>query len=260
MKFSTAAIVAALAATAHGFSLTMSSIGYLENLGKSGSGLTSFAPSSGSSYSYGAPAPAPASYSYGGAPAPAPAPASYSYGGGAPAPAPYKSSFADMPANSNVNYISTIGGGSKMKSGKNYAGVSRSFRPSTGGFGQSSYLDGIKGKTMQSSSYSSTPSYGSSSSYSYGQPAAPAPAPYSSSYSYGGSAAPAPAPQSSYSYGGSAAPAPAPANGSYLDNLSAAGGSARGAAQSSSYSGMRSTFSKSAQPMASATGSYLSQL
>lgn len=260
MKFSTAAIVAALAATAHGFSLTMSSIGYLENLGKSGSGLTSFAPSSGSSYSYGAPAPAPASYSYGGG-APAPAPASYSYGGGAPAqapaPAPYKSSFADMPANSSTNYISTIGGGSKMKSGKNYAGVSRSFRPATG-FAQSGYLEGIKGKTMQSSGYSSTPSYGSSSSYSYGQPAAPAPAPYSSSYSYGGSAAPAPAPQSSYSYGGSAAPAPAPANGSYLDNLS--GGAARGAAQSSSYSGMRSSFSKSAQPMAGATGSYLSQL
>jgi hypothetical protein len=258
MKFYTAAIVAALAASAHGFSLTMSSIGYLENLGKSGSGLTSFAPSSGSSYSYGAPAPAaPASYSYGGgAPAPVPAPASYSFGGGAPAPAPYKSSFADMPANSSTNYIGTIGGGGKMKSGLNYAGVSRSFRASTGGFGQSSYLDGIKDKTMLSSGYSSTPSYGSSSSYSYGQPAAPAPAPYSSSYSYGGSAVPAPAPQSSYSYGGSAAPAPAPVNGSYLDNLSA-----RGSAQSSSYSGMRNTFSKSAaQPMAGATGSYLSQL
>lgn len=223
MKFSAVATLAFLATSVHGFS------SYLDNLGKSGGGLSSFAPSSGSSYSY---APAPA----------APASSGYSYGySSAPAPAPYKSSFADMPANSSTNYMGALAGGNKMKSGKNFSGVRSTFRQTSAG--QSSYLDGIKGKTMQTSSYTS--SYGSNNGYSYGQSSTPAPAPaaYTSSF------APAPA---------------APNSGSYLENLNRGAG----AAVSFSYSSMQNSFaaasgSAAAQPpkkAATTSAGYLASL
>jgi hypothetical protein len=266
MKFTATAIVAFLAASANGFSVSMSSIGYLDNLSK-GSGLSSFS-------SYSAPAPAPASY----APTPsyAPAPASYSYGS-APAPAPassYQSSFANLPVNKDVDYMKSLNTGSAMKSGSNYSGLSQTYRTSQG-FAQATYLDALTG----------TSSGGYSSPQGWGTPAAPAPAPmpysapsYSApapaSYSYGspapapasysyGSPAPAPA---SYSYG---SPAPAPMssdNGSYLSNLGKA------APMSDSYSSMHQSFASAttessyssfgSKPKAprSAFGSYLENL
>jgi hypothetical protein len=141
-----------------------------------------------------------------------------------------------MPANNNVNYMGALAGGNKMKSGKNFSGVSSTFRQTS--TGQSSYLDGIKGKTMQTSSYTSS-SYGSTNnnSYSYGQ-SAPAPA-YTSSF------APAPA---------------APNSGSYLENLN------RGAAMSSSYSSMQNSFSAApgsaqpSKPAATTSAGYLASL
>jgi hypothetical protein len=143
-----------------------------------------------------------------------------------------------MPANNSVNYMGALAGGNKMKSGKNFSGVSSTFRQSN--TRQSSYLDGIKGKTMQTSSYTFSSSYGSTNnnSYSYGQ-SAPAPA-YTSSF------APAPA---------------APNSGSYLENLN------RGAAMSSSYSSMQNSFSAASgsaqqpsKPAATTSAGYLASL
>lgn len=176
----------ALTATVQGFSvLTMSS--YLDQLGKA-------APIS-SSYSYGSSSsPSPASYT-----TPSPA-ASYTYAPAAPAPAPvYVSGFANRPANKDLNYVKTLGGGSAKKWGTDFSGVSSSFRAiysATSSNG--AYLDNLKGAVMtRSSDYS-----------------APAPAPAAASYSYANSwnPTPAPAPAASYSYGGGvpAAPAPAP--------------------------------------------------
>jgi hypothetical protein len=96
MKLSRCVIAALFVAPVVGFSVTMSSVSYLE-------GLTSFAASTPAYYS-------PATYS---------APA--------PAPVPYKSPFADLPPSSDINYIKNIAGGNAMKSGKNYSGVSRKF-------------------------------------------------------------------------------------------------------------------------------------
>jgi hypothetical protein len=225
--------VTALSLEVHGFSLTMSS--YLDQIASGHSaGLTSFAPSAGNSYG----ASATPSYSYGSSPAPASyttpaAQSSYSYGASpTPAPPAYVNGFAHIAPNKDLNYIATLGGGSAKKWGRDYSGVSSTFRP-TYSVGNASYLDQLKGKVFalsappqpaSSSSSQSSYSYNpaawtghttpapSSNSYSYGSPA-PAPA----SYSYGGSAA-APA-NPSYSYGGSAA---APANPSYSYGSSAA--------------------------------------
>ena len=167
MKF-TAAIVAVTVASASAFSVTMSSIGYLSNLGSSG-GLTSFAPPAGSAPA----APAPASYQAP-APAPAPAPAASTP---APASAPYVSGFANVAPSNGLNYLGGLGGGGSMKSGRNFSGVSSSFKPTNTG---PSYLANLPGQVMQST-------YGSAAAPaqpSYSQPAAPAPQP----------AAPAPAP------------------------------------------------------------------
>jgi hypothetical protein len=239
----------------HGFTITMSS--YLDRIASGQTaGLTSFAPTSngqsyGSSYSYGS-SPAPASYT-----TPAPSQSSFSYGGsaaassysygGSPPPAPkpaYVNSFSHVQPNNSLNYIATLGGGSAKKWGRDYTGVSSTFRP-TYSVGNASYLDNLKGKIFSlsqpqpqspvSSSSQSAYTYDpaawmgnsvpstSSNSYSYGG-SAPAPGPSNQSYSYGGSA-PAPAPSNqSYSYGGSPAtpsysyggsPDPAPSNQSY---------------------------------------------
>lgn len=210
MKFTVAAFVALVAAAStNGFSISMSS--YLDNLG-SGATLQSFG-----STTY---APAPA------APAPsAPAP---SYSAPAPAAAPYKSAFADMPANSDLNYMSALGGGNQMKRGKNYTGMNSSFRP-TQSTGNAAYLDNLKGAVM-SNGYAAPQANGYSNGYSAPQESfAPAPAPaapYQSSFA----PAPAPAYQSSFSspssYGGKKSYMPAPTNsgrsgtiGTYLDGL-----------------------------------------
>ena len=162
------------------------------------------------------------------------------YSSPAPSPQPYKSLFADLPASSSLNYIGGLGGGSSMKSGKNYAGVSRSFRPVNSG---PSYLGNLAGVSMQFSYSAPAPS---SYQSSFAQPAAPAP--YQSSFS------PSPAPyQSSFS----PAPAAAPANtGSYLENL----GRGSSGSVSSSYSGMASSFARSTGQMAGASSGYLSNL
>jgi hypothetical protein len=83
----------------------------------------------------------------------------------APAPAPYVSSFASAPASNDLNYMGSLGGGSAMKSGKNYSGVSSKWAPA------------------RSTGFT---------------PSAPAPAPYVSSF-----AASAPASSSPLNYMGS---------------------------------------------------------
>lgn len=106
MKFSSCTIAALFAAPVVGFTVTMSSVAYLDRI-STGGGLTSFAPSTPANYS-------PASYS---------APA--------PAPAPYKSPFADLPPSNDINYMQNLAGGNAMKPGKNYSGVSRKFTASS---------------------------------------------------------------------------------------------------------------------------------
>lgn len=231
MKIASVALLATFAAAAQGFSVTMSSIGYLDKLAGGSVQLSSFGSSSGY-----APAPSPMPYS---------APSSY----GAPAPAPasssYTSAFANAPGNKDLDYLKTLAGGNSMKGGRNYAGVASSFRALASG---NLYLDALKGQTMAPASYSTNNGY--SAPQSYGA-AAPSPMPYSAPSSYS-----APAPSSSY---GSSAPAPA--FGGYLDNLNGA--------VSSSYSTMQNSFAsatnyngvnpkpKSAQ---SAFGGYLQNL
>lgn len=162
---------------------------YLENIGNAKGGLTSFAPPSGTSYG------STPSYSYGSSPAPAsyttPAPSSY---GSTPAPAPYVSSFANAPANTDLNYMSTLGGGNKKKWGADYSGVSSSFVP-TKTVGNASYLDNLKGAIMTQSDYSRP----APASYSYANSGAPtpAPAPYVSSFARPASGT---APKSTSSY------------------------------------------------------------
>lgn len=205
MKFPVAAVMAVCAAsTVQGFSITMSS--YLDNLGATG-GLSSFAPSGGYS------APAPPTYS-----APAPSYAAPA----APAPAPYQSAFADAPANSDLNYMASLGSGGQMKSGPNFSGVSSSFTPVTQSISNSVYLDNLKGAAMTSFAGASPASY-----------SAPAPASYQSS-----------------------APAPAPVNtGSYLENLSGSG-----SAVSSSYSSMQNSFAAATTAAPASTAGYLGSL
>lgn len=179
MKISTIAIIALFAANAQGFSVTMmSSLGYLDKLNGASWSSPSWTP-----------APSPMPYS-------APSYSAPSYGSPTPAPAPatYRSIHADAPANSDLNYLKTLGGGATMKSGRNYSGVSSYFRQTRSG---SSYLDALKDAVMAPASYSAP-------SYSAPTPSYAAPTP---SYD----------PTPSYSYGSSSAPAPA--NGSYLDNL-----------------------------------------
>jgi hypothetical protein len=105
MKLSVSMIAALMVAPAVGFTVTMSSVAYLDRISVGG-GLSSFAPAS---YS-------PASYS-------PPAPAS--------APAPYISPFANLPPSNDLNYMKNLGGGNAMKSGKNFSGVSRKFTASS---------------------------------------------------------------------------------------------------------------------------------
>jgi hypothetical protein len=188
-------VISTLVSTTHSFSITMSS--YLDQLARQ-------APAVSSSYSYGASATAASTPSY----APTPAAPSYSY---APAPAPakpaYVSAFANMPANNDLHYLKTLGGGSAKKWGADYTGVSSTFRP-TKSIGHSAYLDNLKGMI-----------------FSYSAVAAPPPAP---AYSYASSwatpaAAAAPAASASYSYGGSSSsPSPAP----YVSSFAPASSSA----------------------------------
>ena len=170
MKISVGAVIALVAASASGFSITMSS--YLDNLA-SGSTLSSFSQGGGAAV---APAPSAAS------PA-APAPAAYN---AAPAPAPYQSAFADLPASASNDYIGTIAGGSQMKSGPNYQGMSRTFRASHNVVSNSVYLENLKqGNAMTSyANGASAPANGFAAApapaFSAPAPAvsAPAPAPY----------------------------------------------------------------------------------
>jgi hypothetical protein len=118
-------------------------------------------------------------------------------GWGAPAaPAPAPVSYGS-PSSSGPSYSSappSLSSGSAMKNGRNYTGMNQKFQP-TSGFSQSTYLDGLKGKTMAPPSYNSN---SQSAPQGWGAPAAAAPTPYSApSYS---SSPPAPA-----SYGGGAA-------------------------------------------------------
>lgn len=175
MKISIGAVFALTAASVSGFSITMSS--YLDNLATQ-STLTSFAPQGGGATTY---APAP-SYA-------APAPANgASFAPAPPAPAPYTSSFADLPASNSLNYIATIGGGSQMKSGPNYTGMSRSFQPSNDAVSGSVYLSNLKGASVTSFANGATApaapaqnSFAPAPAQSYA-PAPPAPAPYQSSF------------------------------------------------------------------------------
>ena len=267
VKTTIALLLAFAALPIDGFTITMSS--YLDKIASGQvAGLTSFAPSQNS---YGS---SSSSYSYGSSPVPAPAPAqsSFSYGGGAsasfPVPAPtsaYVNGFAHIQPNNSLNYIATLGGGSAKKWGRDYSGVSSTFRP-TYSVGNAAYLDNLKDKvftlsqpqspppvTASQSSYSYDPAAwmgnsvpAPSPSYSYGgAPAAPAPSsnpsysyggsvqPAAPSYSYGGSPAAPVAPSNpSYSYGGSPAAPVAPSNPSY-----SYGGSAQPATPSYSYGG-----------------------
>lgn len=125
MKFAVAAVITACVVSVQGFSVTMSA--YLDNLGGNG-GLDSF----------GSQQPSPAS---GHTPA--------------PAPAPYTSSFADTPANTNLNYMASLDSGGQMKSGPNFSGVSSTFS-SNQSIGNSVYLDNLKGGGA-APSYSSSP-------------------------------------------------------------------------------------------------------
>ena len=126
MKFAVAAVITACVVSVQGFSVTMSA--YLDNLGGNG-GLDSF----------GSQQPSPAS---GHTPA--------------PAPAPYTSSFADTPANTNLNYMASLDSGGQMKSGPNFSGVSSTFS-SNQSIGNSVYLDNLKGGGGAAPSYSSSP-------------------------------------------------------------------------------------------------------
>jgi hypothetical protein len=194
MKFAATTLVALVAATlTNGFSISMSS--YLDNLGSGTVQLKSWGSASSTTY---APAPAAPAYK-------APSP---SYAAPAPAPAykPYKSAFADMPANTDLNYMNALGGGNKMKSGPNYAGVNRSFQP-TRSQGNAAYLDNLKGAVL-SNGFAAPQANGYANGHAAPQRFAPAPAPaapYQSSFApapaaaYKSSfAAPAPAPRSSY--------------------------------------------------------------
>lgn len=138
MKLSVAIFIGTLAGSVSGFSITMSS--YLDNL-KPG-GLQSFAPNGAAPAQQGY-APAP---SYAAPPSYAPAP---SYAPPAPAPPAYTSAFAHLPANSDLNYLATVGGGSQMKGGRNYSGVSSNY-PTTYSTGNAAYLDDLKGAVMTS--------------------------------------------------------------------------------------------------------------
>jgi hypothetical protein len=103
-----------------------------------------------------------------------------------------------MPANSDLNYLNALGAGNgKMKSGPNYAGVNRSFRP-TRSQGNAAYLDNLKGAVL-SNGYAAPQAY--ANGFAAPQQFAPAPAPAAP---YQSSFAPAPAP----AYKSSFAPAP----------------------------------------------------
>lgn len=182
MKIFVITTFAAMVSNVMGFSVTMSSIGYLDNLSSGSISIPSYGNSAAPSpMPYGAPSPMP----YG-------APSPMSYSAPAPAPAPYRSPFADQPANSDLDYLKTLSGGGSMKSGRNFSGVSSYFRPVQG----ITYIETLKDKVMAPPSYS----------------VGGAPAPVSS-YSYGGSSTPAPAPAPSRPSRGLAG------FGSYLDNL-----------------------------------------
>jgi hypothetical protein len=167
-------LVSSLVST-QAFSITMSS--YLDQLARA-------APAVSSSYSYGASA---ATTSY----APASVASSYSY---APAPAPkpaYVSAFANMPANNDLHYLKTLGGGSAKKWGADFSGVSSTFRP-TKSIGHSAYLDNLKGMIF---SYNAVAAPPLAAAYSYASSwampaAAPAPAPYVSSFAPQAASAP----------------------------------------------------------------------
>jgi hypothetical protein len=205
-----------------------------------------------------------------------------------PAAAPVEQSYStasSLPSNNDLNYIKTLGGGSSMKSGPNYSGVSKSFKaPSQGSLysaptsqsfstEQTSYsantgvsanndLQYIKslggGNAMKSgNNYSGVSSTfrptGSGSQYMEAlKQKSMAPASYSSSSSYS---------YNSYVEEANAAPVPAPFNGSYLDSNGPV---------SSSYGSMNNSFAKATnnymgvnpRPRAtqSAFGSYIEKL
>jgi len=205
-----------------------------------------------------------------------------------PAAAPVDQSYSaasSFQSNNDLNYIKTLGGGSSMKSGPNYSGVSRAFNAPTQGSlysapitqsyssEQTSYssdngvssnndLQYIKslggGNAMKSgNNYSGVSSTfrptGSGSQYMEAlKEKAMAPASYSSSSSYS---------YNSYVEEANAAPVPAPVNGSYLDSNGPV---------SSSYGSMNNSFAKATKnymgvnprPRAtqSAFGSYVERL
>jgi hypothetical protein len=197
MNFLSVTVIALVIASTNGFSVTMSSIGYLDNLAKGSVQLSSFATTSAP------PAPAPAAAWSGSSYAPpAAAPSSYSYGSTAappaPAPAQYKSSLADAPANNDLHYLKTLGGGSSVKSGRNYSGVSSYFRTITSA---TSYTDNLKGKTMAPASYTFSAPPPPQQQAAWGMPPSPPPA----------AATPPPTPPPSK--------AAVRGFGSYLDNL-----------------------------------------